>query len=179
MTMMYTREVLASAGIERTRRAVLRRLADGKPVTGAALRRAVATRDRTHLDTALQRLLDAGTVVAHQVDRTDAGHGGPGTRYRLTRPAGVTGPRMSTPAGWRRRRQAPIVVQAEPAGPLQVREDEDVRVCLVANALAQVRRGEPHDPWSWTIRIQDDVDRARQLVDDLDAQAAERRETAQ
>lgn len=45
---------------------------------------------------------------------------------------------------------------------------EDPRVLTVANAFAQVRLGYDYDVWYWSPCSQDDVDRARMLVQSLE-----------
>lgn len=45
-----------------------------------------------------------------------------------------------------------------------LRDDEDQRVLLVANALRQARQGLAYDEHAWEACSQDDVDRARLLV---------------
>lgn len=46
-----------------------------------------------------------------------------------------------------------------------VRDDESTAVAVAANAIRQARQGKPGDPWEWDACTQDDVDRARCLVD--------------
>ena len=49
-----------------------------------------------------------------------------------------------------------------------LRDEEDQRVLTAANAFRQARQGKPYDVWMWNTCTQDDVDRARELVSDLD-----------
>lgn len=52
-----------------------------------------------------------------------------------------------------------------------IRDDEDPRIAIVANAFRQARQGEPYDAWDTKGCTQDDVDRARELVETLDSLA--------
>lgn len=53
-------------------------------------------------------------------------------------------------------------------------DDEDQRVILLAGQIALVRMGRPYDAWDWQPCSQDDVDRARRLVQALDYLAPSR-----
>lgn len=81
-------EHLAEVAIKRVCKAVVRRLqreVDGAWIAKSALRTSVTSRDRAHYNDALERLLDAGQIEIRQADRTEEGHGGLGTLYRLVR----------------------------------------------------------------------------------------------
>lgn len=73
-------EAVETAALVRVCRAIVRKL-HGGPMTGGEVRRVLASRDRGGVEEALQRLIDAGQIVAE----TAAYQGQNGVRYSLAR----------------------------------------------------------------------------------------------
>lgn len=80
-------EKVEGVAVSRVARGIHRKLAASpEGLSGAALRRVTAHRDRPLLDDAIHQLLDAGRIFAETIIPDDNGSGGEGVCYRVGRP---------------------------------------------------------------------------------------------
>lgn len=78
-------ERVEDAAVKRVARNVTRHLERNSSLSANELRRVIAARDRQRLDVVIEQLLDIRQIVIEETGRDDAGHGGQGIRYKLTK----------------------------------------------------------------------------------------------